>query len=224
MMPSTESDISLALRTERSRLCDLLDELDAEVWSRQSLCDDWNLHEVVAHLSLSARTSVLDFVKGMVRYRGNFDRMEAERAGRRAQDFAPGELIEQLRSDIESTKTAPGSSPIDALTDFVIHSQDIAIPLGVNHPVAPEHTVMALEHVRSSRWYGAKKRIGAARLRASDVDWTGGAGATTISGTALDLLLAASGRPAGLPGLTGDGVPLLRAALEADPQHEEEGQ
>ena len=211
---TTESDARLALRIERSRLCDLLDQLGAAAWSQQSLCDDWNVHEVVAHLSLSARTSVFDVVKGMVRSRGNFDRMEAERARRRADDNTPSELIRQLRSDIDSTNTAPGSSPIDALTDFVVHGQDIAIPLGLHHPISPEHTIMALEHVRSSRWYGAKKRLGPATLRATDVDWSSDAGATTIAGTALDLLLAASGRPAGLPGLSGDGVPHLRATFE----------
>lgn len=214
-MTATDSDVHLALRIERSRLCDMLEELDAAAWSTQSLCDDWNVHEVVAHLSLSTRTSVLDFFTGMVRCRGNFDRMEAERARRRARDVTPLELIEQLRSDIDSTKTAPGGSPIDALTDFIVHGQDIAIPLGVNHPVAPEHSIMALDHVRSSRWYGAKKRIGPATLRATDIDWSVDGGATTISGPALDLLLAASGRSVGLSGLSGDGVRHVRAELES---------
>ncbi|MGA9277859.1 maleylpyruvate isomerase N-terminal domain-containing protein, partial [Ilumatobacter sp.] len=68
-MTATDSDVHLALRIERSRLCDMLEELDAAAWSTQSLCDDWNVHEVVAHLSLSTRTSVLDFFTGMVRCR-----------------------------------------------------------------------------------------------------------------------------------------------------------
>lgn len=212
-MSSAERGIRGALRTERSRLCDFLDRLETADWSTQSLCDAWNVREVVAHLTSSTRTSVFDVARGMARHLGNFDRMEAERARRRARDLTPNELIEQLRADVDSTATSPGSSPIDALVDVVVHSQDIAIPLGKRHPISPEHAVMALQQVRSSRWYGAEKRIGDATLRATDIDWTSGTGTATITGTAVDLLLATSGRSAGLKGLSGSGVATLHAAL-----------
>lgn len=47
------------------------------------------------------------------------------------------------------------------------------------------------------------------RLEATDLDWASGAG-HIVAGTAEDLLLAVTGRPLGLEGLTGDGVATLR--------------
>ena len=69
---------------ERLELCAWLEELTASDWAATSLCAGWSVHDVVAHLTTSTRTSLFDFVGGMVRYRGNFDRMEAERAKARA--------------------------------------------------------------------------------------------------------------------------------------------
>lgn len=145
----------------------------------------------------------MDFVRGMLRYRGNFDHMTAERARQRAQSYTPTELVAQLRDTAGSATTAFGSSLRDCLIDVAVHGQDIARPLDLAWTTTPEHVVIALDHALSSRWYGARKRLGHATLRATDIDWTSGSGPTTIAGPAIDLLLVATGRTAVLDHLAG---------------------
>lgn len=197
------------VRAERLGLCAWLDELTASDWTTLSLCAGWSVHDVVAHLTTSTRTSLFDFVGGMVRYRGNFDRMEAERAKARADQFTPEELIAQIRAHADVPPTTVGSTPLDALIDVIVHSQDIARPLDRTRTTPTDRTVAALDHALASRWYGAKKRLGHCSLRATDTNWTGGTGDAEVHGPAIDLLLVATGRAAGLEGLSGAGVAQL---------------
>ena len=50
------------------------------------------------------------------------------------------------------------------------------------------------------------------RLVAADADWSTGDG-PEVTGPALSLLLAMTGRDAGLVGLTGDGLPIFATRL-----------
>ena len=59
---------------------------------------------------------------------------------------------------------------------------------------------------------GAKKRISGVRLVATDADWSHGAG-PELNGPMLSLLLAMTGRAAGLDGLTGEGVGVVRSRM-----------
>ena len=214
-MPKPDLQSVLAdVEAERRDLGEWLERLEPSAWEAQSLCDGWSVRDVVAHLTLSTRTSALDFAKGMVRYRGNFDRMEAERARARAFEFTPDELIEQLRAHAASTAHAVGSSPLDALTDIIVHGQDIARPLQRTRPTVPGRVIRALDHALASRWYGAKKHLGQVTLRATDTDYISGTSATEIQGPAIDLLLVATGRRAGLDTLAGTGVDQLRQRLD----------
>ena len=213
-MPKPDGESVLAdVEAERLELCLWLERLEPSDWDAPSLCDAWSVRDVVAHLTLSTRTSALDFVKGMLRYRGNFERMEAERACARASEFSSAELIEQLRAHAGSAAHAVGSTPLDALTDLIVHGQDIARPLQRVRPTSPDRVSLSLDHVLASRWYGAKKRVGDITLRATDTDYTAGTGGTEIHGPAIDLLLVATGRRAGLDTLAGTGLDQLRERL-----------
>lgn len=57
---------------------------------------------------------------------------------------------------------------------------------------------------------GSKKRIGGLSLRATDANWSTGAG-SRVSGTVLALLMATTGRKQALADLTGDGVASLQS-------------
>jgi uncharacterized protein (TIGR03083 family) len=201
------------VEAERREFCEWLEPLEPSDWEAPSLCVGWSVRDVVAHLTLSTRTSASDFVKGMLRYRGNFERMEAERARARATKFSPDELIEQLRAHAASAAHTVGSSPLDALTDIIVHGQDIARPLRRTRHTTPDRVARALNHVLASRWYGAKKRLRHVTLRATDTDYISGTSVTEIHGPAIDLLLVATGRRAGLDTLAGVGVDQLRQRL-----------
>ena len=211
----TAEFIATAVATERLALCDILEELSADDWRAASLCDRWTVHEVVAHLTLATRESIRGMVGGMIRARGDWERMNAEQATERALLFAPPSLVQQLRESASSTRRAPMSNPVDPLIDILVHTQDIVRPLGRAHPMDPERVEPALTYAVESRWYGGKKRFDAVTLSATDLSWTFGTGDQEVAGAAGDLLLVAAGRASGLESLVGPGVEILRRRLEA---------
>lgn len=106
--------------------------------------------------------------------------------------FTRAELIAQLRETAGSARRAPDSGELDPLVDAIVHGQDVDRPLPV------EQTIAALDHVRASRFYGARKRFAGLRLVATDCDWSAGDGPRELRGPVGDLLMIATGRPAGL--------------------------
>ncbi|WBQ03539.1 maleylpyruvate isomerase family mycothiol-dependent enzyme [Kribbella sp. CA-293567] len=193
------------VEAERLSFADLLDDLRDDEWTVDSLCAGWTVQDVAAHLTLSTRLTLGMAIWGAIKARGSFDRMEADLARKRATRFGRAELIEQIRSTAGSERHAPGSSPIDCLLDALVHGQDIARPLGRPRPMPVEPTIAALEHVRTSAFYGARKRLRGVKLVATDVDWSGGEGPDELHAPLADLILLASGRPAGLTNATGPG-------------------
>ncbi|WP_067841034.1 maleylpyruvate isomerase family mycothiol-dependent enzyme [Nocardia lijiangensis] len=180
------------VRAERLALADFLDNLTETEWAQDSLCSSWTVHDVLAHITV--RDTVWTALVGMIRARGNWDRMTAELAREHAARFTPTQLIAQLREAAGSAHRAPGAGPVDPLVDIIVHGQDIARPLGRSWQTPAERVVVALDHVLTSRFYGARKGFRGARLTATDTEWTYGDGLEEINGSAIDLLLLATGR------------------------------
>ncbi len=206
-------DALRATREERLDLCAYLDTLASEQWRAPSLCPGWTVRDVVAHLTTSTTTTLRHVLFGMIRARGDFDRMEKERAAALARRFTPDDLVRQIRETAGSASRAPGSSRVDPLLDVLVHGQDIARPLGQQRPMRPERAVPALAHAVTSRFYGARKRFGGMRLEATDTSWTFGEGALRVAGPVADLMLVATGRQAGVAALDGSGVDTLTERL-----------
>jgi uncharacterized protein (TIGR03083 family) len=200
-------------RAERLSLADLFDSLTDDEWRAPSLCDGWTVLHVAAHLTMSTRTTGFVMFAGMVKARGDFDRMEDGFARDRVARFSRQELIAQLRETAGSARRAPGAAALDPLVDAIVHGQDVTRPLGRARPMPVEQTIAGLEHVRTSRFYGARKRFAGVRLTATDCDWSAGDGPHELRGPVGDLLLVATGRPAGLATLTGSAVNRVAAAL-----------
>ncbi|MGY1815547.1 maleylpyruvate isomerase family mycothiol-dependent enzyme [Blastococcus sp. SYSU D00820] len=190
---------------ERSDLCDFLESLDEADWQVRSLCPAWTVHDVLAHLTLSHRQTLLATLVQVVRARGSFDAAEAAWARRLAAAHRPAELIALLRATADVDHRVPLSGPLDPLTDVLVHGQDIARPLGWRREVPPERAVPALQHVWGNAFYGrADRRFAGLRFVATDADWSAGEG-PVVRGPAGSLLLVATGRAAGLAELTGPG-------------------
>ncbi|MCC3326271.1 maleylpyruvate isomerase family mycothiol-dependent enzyme [Nocardia abscessus] len=205
--------IMMWTRAERLGVADFLDELDDHEWAADSLCPGWTVHDVSAHLTLSNRVTLGATIVGVVRARGDWNRMTERMARDRASRYTPAELIAQLREGAGWTRRAPGAGPLDPLVDTMIHGQDIARPLGRRRDMPAEQAVVALEHVLRSPFYGSKKRLRGVRVVATDAEWSAGTGTEEIHGPLSDLLLLATGRAAGLAGVTGTGVQRLAEAL-----------
>jgi uncharacterized protein (TIGR03083 family) len=200
------------VEAERLDLARLLDTLDDDEWQAQSLCAGWTVREVVAHLTLADREFGAT-VRRLVRTRGDFDGVTGEMARERAVRYSPAELVAQIRETASRPRRFPMSSAMDPLTDIIVHGQDIARPLGRARPVAVDRALPVLQHVWTSFFYGTRKRFAGLRFTASDADWSWGDGSLEVRGPAADLIILATGRQAGLFGLTGAGRAEVAARL-----------
>lgn len=208
-------EILHAVEVERCGLADLLDRLDPADWQARSLCSGWTVHEVVAHLTLATRLSPVAAIGGMIRARGDVNRLIGDSARRRATEFGPAELVTQLLETAGSARRPPGTQPPDPLVDVLVHGQDIARPVGRVRAMPAEYTGAALAHVWGSSFYGARRRFAGLRLVATDLDWSVGEGRREVHGPAADLLLLVTGRRAGIDGLSGPGLDDAAARLPA---------
>jgi uncharacterized protein (TIGR03083 family) len=202
-------DVWSLVHAERAALIDDLERLDAGSWEVPSLCPGWTVHDVVAHLVDTARTTRLGFVVGFARAGFDFDRQNA-RGVERERGSSPQETLERLRRVASRTSTPP--APLDTrLVEEVVHGEDIRRPLRLTRSYPEEAVVRALRlQARTPASFGgAKELVALVRLTATDADVSIGNG-PELTGTALSLLLAVSGRQVAVDDLAGPGVEALR--------------
>ena len=212
--PTAENfDAHDAARASRLELADYLQRVHLDDWNRPSLCEGWTVVDVVAHLSMSTTLTGRDFLFGMVKNLGNFERWNARTAQLQAQRHPPQELVAILRSQADSRAHMPGSSTLDQLVDLLVHGQDISRAIGSPLNVATLPCLAALNHACASRFYGAKKRFSNINLFATDTPWQSGMG-SILQGPVLSLLLLATGRKAALDDVEGPGLDIVRNRLD----------
>jgi uncharacterized protein (TIGR03083 family) len=204
-------DVWSLVHAERAALIDDLERLDARGWDVPSLCTGWTVHDVVAHLVNTARTTRLGFLVDLARAGFDFDRLNA-RGVERERGESPEVTLERLRRVASRTSTPP--APLDTrFVEEVVHGEDIRRPLGLTRSYAQEAVVRALRlQARTPASFGgAKELVARVRLTAADADVSIGDG-PEVTGTALSLLLAVSGRRVALDDLDGPGVDALTSA------------
>jgi len=210
-MEEPVADVWPMVHAERAALIGDLEDLDDAGWEERSLCGEWTVHDVVAHLVDSARTTRFGFVVGLVRERFDFDRQNA-RGVQRHRGASPQETLERLRRVASRRSTPP--APLDSrLVEEVVHGEDIRRPLGLVRSYPQEAVVRSLRlQARTPVSFGgAKELLARVRLTAGDAGVSIGDG-PELSGSALSLLLAVSGRRVALDDLDGPGVAVLAAA------------
>jgi uncharacterized protein (TIGR03083 family) len=201
-------DVWPLVHAERRALLDDLAGLDDEQWARPSLCEGWTVHDVVAHLIDVASSTRLGFAVDMARARFDFDRQNANGV-KRARSATPQETLERLRH--VAARTSTPIAPRDTrIVEEVVHGEDIRRVVGLRRDYPDEAVVRSLlQQTRmSASLGGAKELVGRVRLTATDLDLSVGDG-PQITGPALALLLAVTGRRVGLDELTGPGVTAL---------------
>ena len=205
-------EIVAAVEAERLDLAAQLDELGPADWTTPSLAVGWTVHDVVAHLTLATRLSPFGAVAGVLKARGDINRMIGDAARHRSRQFTPAELVAQLRETAGSAKRPLGTQPPDPLVDMLVHGQDIVRPLGRPRAMEPTRVAAALAHVGTSSFYRVGKRFAGLRFVATDLDWSTGSG-DEVRGPGGQLLVLLTGRPAGLDGLDGPGVATAGARI-----------
>jgi uncharacterized protein (TIGR03083 family) len=208
----TDTEIRAAIAAERGELAAVLAGLPAAAWDSGTLCAGWRVREVVAHMTMPFRTSVPRFVLGMVKARGNFNRMSDRSARRDATNLSAAALTAMLGDNTGHPWKPPGGGYAGALSHDVIHGLDITVPLGIGRKVPEDRLRPVLDGMtaKTMGYFGVD--LTGIQLRADDLDWTRGFG-TPLSGAAQDLLLVVCGRRLPPGHLHGEAAGRFTAAL-----------
>ena len=201
-------DVWPAIFAERKALAADLDGITAQQWDTPSLCAEWTVRDVLAHMTASARLSAASFFPKLIGSGFSLTRMQRKDIARE-RGSSPDDTLRNFKSTMESKGRPPG--PLNTmLGEVIVHSQDIRRPLGITHQYTTDVLVDVANFFKGSNLIiGTKGRIAGVSLRASDADWTHGDG-PLVTGPMASLVMAMTGRKPALDDLTGDGVATLR--------------
>jgi uncharacterized protein (TIGR03083 family) len=197
------------IRGERVSFADALAALPDTAWDQPSLCTGWSVRDVVGHVIATAFMTPPKFFAKLAGSRFNFAAMSVKNIRQVTADRTNADLVELYRSRIDARSAPPGPAT-SWLGETVVHGEDVFRALGGyrEHPI--EHVVAVADFYQNSNLLiGAKRRITGLSLRATDTDWRHGTG-PEVSGPAIALVLAMTGRKAALDDLSGEGVAQLR--------------
>lgn len=208
---SAAVDTMALARDERTDLAEFLAGLSTEQWDAPTLCENWRVRDVVAHIYSYedlglARTAVRMATSGF-----NGDRANAVGVVEHASK-SPDQLLARARDHIQPAGLTAMMGGKIALTDGMIHQQDIRRPFGRPREIPPDRLVAALDTARTAPTIGAAKRIKGLELVATDIEWSTGDG-PEITGTGEALLMAIAGRRGITAELAGPGLATLRARI-----------
>jgi uncharacterized protein (TIGR03083 family) len=198
-------------QAERAALAEDLAGLSTEQWRHATLCGEWDVEQVVAHLTAAASLSQSQWLRSMLAARFRPDvhnqRRLAEHRG-----TSPPETLDQFRAVITST-IAPTSHTAAYLGEVVVHAQDIRQPLGlVRTPNVDALTPVADFFARRDFTVPSRSRVAGLQLRADDGPFATGTG-PLVTGSTLALVMSMAGRVPYVAELDGPGVPTLRSRL-----------
>lgn len=204
-------DVRFAVHRERLRLAAMLDELAPAEWEHASLCPGWRVRDVVAHLVLGPESTTGMLVLEFARAHGDVHRMIRQAARHKGAERT-STLVGELRAAADSDRRVPFTSYLEPLIDILVHGQDIAIPLHRPLVIPVNDAAVAASGVWQMRVFNPRRRLRGIRLVADDVAWSRGDG-VLVEGPIEPILLALSGRSAGLHRLGGPGLDLLAERL-----------
>ena len=206
----TDDELWAAIDAQRLRTADMLDHLSDEEWNHSSLCEAGTVRDVAAHLTLQQLT-IADLPK-VLRHLGGMNAIIRDTTLAKANQ--PKEIFSaEIRAMIGQRRHNLGVTKMETLIDILVHSQDIAIPLGRPMDMAVEPAGWAASRVASyhGNWMTRVFHnipLDGFRLTATDLDWTTGEG-PEVRGPISAILLLLTGRTVALQWLTGEGAERL---------------
>lgn len=221
-MTSTEADALWGwIDDQRARTAVVLEGLTPQQWEHPSLCTGWTVRHVAAHLTMQ-RQRLRDAAEFIARHPHMLRHLTLNAtiyhsAVMQAQELTTPELIQRIRDGIGSRRHNAFVTPLETLTDILVHSQDIAIPLGLEMTMEPAPTAVAATRRWESRgtWMASVNHelpLEGYRFSATDVEWTRGHG-LEVAGPIGAILLLVTGRSASVDQLTGEGADALRSVM-----------
>ncbi len=154
----TDTDPMRLAQDERTDLADFLAGLTAEQWERPTLCAEWRVRDVVAHvisydalgpLALAARFARGWFVPDQVN----------EVGVQRYAEMSTDELLAEFENHLRPGRLTAAFGGRIGLCDGLIHHQDIRRSLGAPRTVPRERLVEALPFARTAPPIKAARRV-----------------------------------------------------------------
>jgi len=210
----SQSRLWSLLDTEREKLAHELSHLTQEQWLAPSLCESWNVRDVVAHLAAAGSTGTVAWLGNMVTSRFDTDRHNARLAARYL-----GANYRETMQNFERTlanRIAPLGAAAGLLSEVIVHGQDIAQPLGID--LEPSRSaVLEVASFMASKDFAVKSKtlVKDLKLVASDYPFSVGDG-PVVHGKLLDLVMVIAGRQSYLERVSGEGVLEVRERLLTD--------
>jgi uncharacterized protein (TIGR03083 family) len=178
---------------ERSWLADLLESLPQASWDKPSLCEGWSVRDVGAHLTFS-HARLRDLMWPAVRTGLRYNAMIKYTAVR--SPLTHEQIVSTLRGFVGSRRRVRFVTDLEPLLDVLVHTQDICVPLGIQHPMPVDAAVAAADRVLSLRgpmrlWEPPR----GVRFVATDADWVYGDGTVTEAPIQSHLLTLTGRQP-----------------------------
>jgi uncharacterized protein (TIGR03083 family) len=156
-------------------LAELLTGPGVDAWDAPSLCENWRVRHVIAHVTMPARLTPEQFGAEMAAAGGDFAVLSDNVATRDAA-LPVSDLLDQLRSERLHRWQPPGGGAAGALSHAVIHSLDVTIALD-QPPVAPPAAVATvLDQLSAANGAVFGLDLTDVQLEAADTDWSWGQG------------------------------------------------
>jgi len=214
MAKSRDNDLwALLMHVERTALAEDLLGLNAEQWRHATLCGQWDVEEVAAHLTAAASLNQMRWVRSMLGARFRVD-VHNQRRLAECRGSTPAETLERFHAIIHSTTASSGHTPA-YLGEVVVHAQDIRQPLGLPRtPSLDALTPVAEFFARRNFAVASRTTVAGLQLRADDGPFATGEG-LLVTGSTLALVMSMAGRAPYIDQLDGPGVATLRARVLA---------
>jgi uncharacterized protein (TIGR03083 family) len=190
-------------RDERDGFAAFLDGLTPQQWTSPTLCELWTVREVAIHTVSYDELGFAGLLGRFLKGRLNPDRINAIGVADYA-DRSTEQIVAMIRANSEPHGLTGGFGGRIALTDGMIHQQDIRRSLALPRTIAPERLRTALDFARFAPTIRGAWRARGVRLVATDVGWAYGKG-PAVRGSGEALLMAMAGRRAALNDLDGPG-------------------
>ena len=188
-----------------------LASLTPDDWKRPSLCADWTVKDVAAHMLVIPTMAKGQVFRAFAGSGFNLAKMNAKLVRALTTEMSTADIAAKTTSSAASRSIPPGLKLKGVFNELAIHAADVAEAVGKPFDLPVEDYVACVDFLKGLQpVFGAKKRVAGLTLRATDARWSTGSG-PEVSGPSKQLLLALAGRRAAFDQLAGDGLATLRS-------------
>ena len=199
--------------SERADLAAYLATLLPEQWEAPTLCADWRVRDVVAHIVSYDELDGRGLLGASIRGRLLPSRVNAITLARYSAS-SPEQLLALLKDHLQPRGLPAWLGGRIALVEGFIHHQDIRRALGQPRAIPAERLLVALRWALFAPDIGGIWRIRGLRLVATDLEWSAGVG-PEVRGAAEALLMTMAGRRGVVAELSGPGQSRLAGRIDA---------